>query len=400
MKDSFFNVLPKRREELFCCLEVTTHYYRAYLFSVSDNRLQPLRYWFSYRTDPTDLESLKIFIKGLNLSPKIKVILAGDNSLTVTVPAWVKVERSDGRREVDEGELENLISQAVWKFLNFYKSQALAALAISDPEILLANIRILNTRVNNHRVLNPTGFKAKTIDILIEETFINRDLYQTVVSTLSEAVEIVFITQLGVAESLVLLRSLGFDREFNVARLLPGAALFLKASSRPRYREGITDPIIQLRQSFDWDNENLTKVISGALPVDESVASDLLKSFIAGNASKKVLAFLKGMLDSEWQRFTKLANRNLNRSETIILSDYDLPAAFLRHPISLESRELSSLAFNFGFSLHPEDFNDLLPFRHFYSAAACFIEYAFSLKADHLNRMAERRAKWLIPSKM
>ncbi len=407
MKSFFSKFIIPPRGDAYLALEISDRYLRGTFFSASGENINLSGVVEDILTEsavpadsPASLPSPKkiySFINSLPIPRSAKVILLGGPSVAVTIPAWIKVTRSDWRREVDEGELENLISQAVWKFLNFYKPRALQTLNIGDTEILLARIRILGVRVNNHRVLNPIGFRAKTIEILVEETFINRDLYSAVSESLPPSVSLISTSAVGVSEALLLLRVSGFDRRFSALRLLPESVLVLKGDGHSRYHGNLTEPIIDCRLSLPWSRSRLLAEIGGALSVSRAVSDKLFSINIAGAASPRVLRFLKQVLDNGWRSLLNQLPRDLASDSTFLLSDYDLPDSFLRleRKKPLLVGDCQRLASDFGYILSVSaDFAGPS-----LSAVASFIEHCLSGSDSDLNRLAERRAKWLIPSR-
>lgn len=409
MKSFFSKLLPPPRGDAYLALEISNRYLRGILFSVSGtdinltgdyslvpSNLPPLSADSSSPPPFPSSEDIRSFLSSLPVPRSAKVILLGGPTVAVTIPAWIKVERSDWRREVDEGELENIISQAVWKFLNFYKPRALRTLNVTDTEILLARIRVLGVRVNNHRVLNPIGFRAKTIEILMEETFVNRDLYAAVAESLPPSFSLITTSALGIAESLLFLRASDFERRFSALRLLPESVLLTHADGRSRYRGNLTEPIAFSRFELPWGRSRLLAALGGALSVSKDASEKLFAVSRVGAASPRVLRFLKQTLDDGWRSLLHELPRDLE-DNVFLLSDYDLPASFLRldRQKPLISGDCARLASDFGYSLACSDGNP----NYALSAIAAFIEYRLSGSDSELNRLAERRAKWLIPSR-
>ena len=408
MKNFLSKLLLPPSGDTYLTLEVSDRYLRGTLFFATGDNLNLLNVTTdtftepvistdeSAPTPPPSAEKIRSFINSLSIPRSAKVILLGGPTIAITIPAWIKVTRSDWRREVDEGELENIISQAVWKFLNFYKPRALKTLNVTDTEILLARIRILNVRVNNHRVLNPIGFRAKTIEILVEETFVNRDLYAAVEESLPSFSPLVSTAALGISEALLLLRASGFERRFSALRLLPESLLVLKGDGHSRYHGNLTEPIIDYRLSLPWSRSRLLAALGGALGVSKNVSEELFTINQTAAASHRVLRFLKQVLDDGWRSLLRQLPRDLN-DVTFLISDYELPASFLRldrkRPFLLN--DCRRLAADFGYSLSAPDDN----VNSSFTAIAAFIEHHNSGDDSELNRLAERRAKWLIPAR-
>ena len=51
---------------------------------------------------------------------------------------------------------------------------------VTDLDIVLTDVRIRGVKLDGHKVVNPIGFKAKTVEIQFSQTFLLRDFVNSV----------------------------------------------------------------------------------------------------------------------------------------------------------------------------------------------------------------------------
>ncbi|OGZ02016.1 MAG: hypothetical protein A2390_02460 [Candidatus Liptonbacteria bacterium RIFOXYB1_FULL_36_10] len=401
------NIFSEKGKEEFVCLEIGESFFKSVSFSVlkgkiffNSSRLKI--FGGNEKNSGEKLELLKKNIEESKIKKGAKTLILGDKSSIYTVLACVSSPRTEFKEEISEGELENLLSQAVWKFMETYKPEAAASLNLPDTEILLANIRILGVKINGHKVLNPLGFRAKSVEFLIEETFIGRDLYHSIESSLLKKSEITFISELGKIEAESILRENNFENSFSLIRIFPSASFLLtsRGAKKNKFYGDISSPVISLSESFSWSKQKLLEKIAVELNLNLETAKDVFARFVENNASRRFLSFIKTILDAEIFSFWQKIFKKTGTEKTILFSsDEILPKSFsvLRQKgKNVSEINIINLAEKFGFSL---DFGkkNTKSDNFFFSSLAAFFEYYFSNRDEVLNKLAKRRAKWLIP---
>jgi len=396
---NFKKFIDKKGKEKYFCLEISSSFLRGTLLTSSDQKIEIIDSQFKTLESPreeniskVDPEIIKEFINDIKIPSNSEIIILGSSSFIFTVPAWVKVQR-ESKEEVEEAELENLISQAVWKFLNVFRPQAVDVLGISETDILLADIRNLGVKVNGHKVLNPIGFKAKTIEFLIEETFVNRDYFRAIEEIFSQKSKPVFISELGLVDSQVVFRSFNFEKPFTLTRFFPGSVLALSCENREKFKEDISEPIISLVGDISWDKDIFISRLSEKLGLSYEPSSKIIEAFYAGEVSSKIEKFIKDLISLEWKDFTKKISKKISPSKPVfIIEDKKIPEFVLRkkEKPKMEKLDIQKIFKKLGFEIGDVE-------ESLFSALAGFIEHYFSNHDDRLNKLARRRAKWLIP---
>ena len=389
VKSALDQIMNRHESGKFVILEVTNNFVRATNTTVKDNSININEVIL----EPIEDDNLEEILDSINIPQGSKVIILSDQNKAITYPAWVSVTRNDVKKEIDSGELENIISQAVWKFLNHYQEKAIAELKTTEADVVLANIRILGVRINKHKVLNPIGFKANTIEFLIEQTFIDRDLFRLIESKVSPKSEIVFVSQIGIIESLAAINFYNSEDKFNLVRLLPKNALVLEINTKARFTENITDPLVTLKHIENFDRSNLLYNITKAFDIESETSSKIYDLYIENKTSNKMRLFLKDLIYETWRDFSKNIKKHLkSKSKNFLVSDYNVSEDCTKHEAPIfNSVDIKDIIQKAGFEYDDKDNLAVT------TALAGLLGYHYSNREDELNKLAERRAKWLIP---
>ncbi|MDD4761599.1 MAG: hypothetical protein PHZ25_01050 [Candidatus Pacebacteria bacterium] len=407
---NFKKILSGKNTERFFCLEIGDSFLRGSFLEVSENKINVI--FSSNRllknSDLSDdgfkkrisIELVKDFLKKINIPLGCKIIVIGASSFVFTVPAWVRVDRENSKEEINEGEIENLISQAVWKFLNLFRPQAVNLLNINESDILLSGIRNLSVKVNGHKVLNPIGFKAKTVEFLIEETFVNRDYYRDLEDALGRKFKIEFISELGLVDSEIIFRSFNFENSFSLLRFFPESVLILKSFYKNVSQEDISPPVLREESFLEWNSSFLPSCLGKKLNLDNETSLKIIDLVSKKNSSAKIEKFVKDSLIEEWDIFfKKISSKGKLEKENkiFVLDEKNIPDFIFnkKNKPKLEKPDVLKIIEKLGFSVFFKVSE--LEIESVFSSLAGFLEYYFSSREDQLNKMARRRAKWLIP---
>src|SRR3989338_8793274 len=169
----FNNIFVKR--ESFLVIEVLPDFTRISLL-FGDLERKELEFIRSKTSAGRDYESLRRALKSFGKLSRQKIILSLDSDLAATIYSSVALVRENPRDPIDENDLDNLISQAVWKFFDRQRAKVAAKIGVNDFDVLLADVRIGSIKLDDHRVVNPIGFRARTIEVQLSQTFTARAL--------------------------------------------------------------------------------------------------------------------------------------------------------------------------------------------------------------------------------
>ncbi|MBI3638533.1 hypothetical protein HY227_02210 [Candidatus Wolfebacteria bacterium] len=336
-----------------------------------------------------------------------KVILAFDSKNALTNHETISLKREDPKKAIDEADIENLVSQALWKVFDYGRIMSTKQLNLNDLEILLVDTKIHELKIDGRRVLNPIKQKGEKIDITVSQTFANRSLFDRVSKMLPKRAKIVLAIEGGVAASRLIGRLAG-KKNFVFGKVLDDATSIHIAKKDSGGKISFFD-------YFSWGKNGFYASLEVELGVCRDTGKSILKKF-----------FKKEMSDEFERRFGKIFSQEiigLTRGLTHAASRTKHNLVFLDFPPLIPNKNLPKMilpvdsiqAMKFlgfkqgsGFFDFIPGINPLLLSRRknisngtyqqpdFVSLASLF-EFYFLPQEDLVNRLAKRRIRWLMP---
>jgi len=333
-----------------------------------------------------NLNILKRIFSNVFHSRPYKVILSFSHQLAVTNFSQVTVFRDNPKQTINEAELENLISRAVFNFFGQTRKYASSRLNIGEVEALICDVRIYDVSLDNHPVLDLLKEKGKKLDFYISETFCRRDFLKEIISFLPKRASVAFVAEGG--SSLTHLISRYFEKPFLFAKVgSEETSLFLRTKENK----------INYIESFKWGLNSLYLAIAKEFNFNLETAKLILNRYLEGTTSSTFRRKLQFFLKKELALLGKgleIINSNIKSKNLII----DLPpslAKFLKikniSANSIKSIDTKIILDAFNFKL-----KTLYVWEDLYGAAV-FLESYFSPQENLLNKLAKRRIRWLIP---
>ena len=348
------------------------------------------------KTDSPNFHSLKKNLRKFGKLAHYKISVGIDSQYASTVYSSVSLVRNNPKDLIDESDLDNLISQAVWKFFDRHRIRVAQKLGISDFDVLLTDVRIEHVRLDGHRVLNPVGFKARTIEIQLCETFTNRNIINEL-KTLLPASGIRLISESGSAWSHFLAAG-NQERRFALANIsFDQTAMFLTEESRMGHHGG-----------FEWGERNLLNSLVEALALDTDTAKALLAMYMQKETSDSLAKRLDRILMGELDSLAKSFNSLIGKSDVRLVylhSSFSLPEivfsqAFknrIDFPVKLEALTHSFISDNHNFHLK---FNKRVDPKIAFGIFVLVLEAVAEPHYEAMRQMsqiAKRRVRWLTP---
>jgi len=383
------------RYDRYLIVELLNHYVQVTVLKVSaekkeirvvKNFLQPLPEF----TPLNSLRAVRLLLKKVRRLDSYKIILSLDSSLATTMYASVPLIRQHPKEAIDEADLDNLISQAIWKFFDRYRLKVANKMNVDDIDVLLSDVRIRSVRLDGHKIVNPIGFKAKSVEIYFSQTFIIRELMKMLQETMPKE-NIALITESGTAISHILWRALGKDRFF-VANLFPDqTSLFSASNGRMSHHD-----------NFSWGEQSLTRSLFNHLKVDQATAKSLVDAYATENGSQNFLRRFENILIKELQIFANGLNSLIEEpSEIYVNSFFNMPSLIFSDRFNSrlhKSSKLLPLSTNlitekFGYSVQ---FKKSTQVKNIFSVLCAFLEINFLPQNDKMSHLANRRVRWLI----
>src|SRR3989344_8142460 len=120
-------------------------------------------------------ELKKIFTKSF-YPQSYKIIFIFDSTTAVTNYEMVALARDDAKKTIDESELENLVSQGLWRLFDQNRHISGQRFNIEDLEILLCDVRIYSFRVDGMQSVDLFKQKGRQVEIVFSQTFAKRSI--------------------------------------------------------------------------------------------------------------------------------------------------------------------------------------------------------------------------------
>ena len=386
------------KSERFLVVEILDYFLRVSSLKVDfDNKKIHLVKTLSVKNSFDDyygtFEKLSKLLKQFGNPSSYSLILNLDSSIATTIHSAVSLIRNHPKEPIDEADLDNLISQAIWKMFERFRAKVALKMAASDLDILLTDIQIKHVKLDGHKVINPIGFQAKTVEIGLAQTFVTRELINHLKPLLPKA-KIVLINEAGTVWANVVSQN-GEASNFLFVNLFPHeTTVFL----------GFGSSLLYLK-TLDWGEKDLIKSIAENLAVSQNVANEILDRFVLNDVSEVFGKRISKILNNEFQALTKSLEPQLKKHDVRIvycLPFFTLPEMFFlsgfksRFHRTVKITEVTTdflrKKFNFGVKFK-RPFNE----KSLFPILAGLFQFYFLPADDKIRKMAKRRIRWLAP---
>ena len=335
---------------------------------------------------------LKKLLKKFGRISRYKIVLGLDSHLATTIYSSVVLARDRFKELIDEPEIDNLISQAIWKFFDRQRNKVASKMAVSDLDIVLSDVKILGVRLDGHKVVNPVGFKAKTVEVMFSQTFLLRSFVDSVKEILPLD-QVLFTTESGTAWSSVMAKS-DTGQNFLMANIFgEKTAMFASAGTQNSYWD-----------HFAWGENNLYAGLASDLALDSETAKGVIGLYNQGATSDTFRRRVETMISRELQTLANGLNqvvKKMDVKQIFLHSFFDLPAIFTTNfrdsfdkPVNLRMLNLDIISNNFGFDIK---FKYKADAKYSFSFLATLLEWYLAPREDKMSQMAKRRVRWLSP---
>lgn len=298
----------------------------------------------------------------------MKRFLGLDSNSAVTIFSTVAIPRANPRETLSEIDLENYISQAIWKFFDKYRGAAAERLNASEMDLVLHDARVVAIKIDGHQVLNPQGFTGRTVEIVLGGTLTRRDDVEDGTQVFeSGAVRAYLLAKQEDKKSLIYVEvGDGITKIFLVA---------------PQYTSYLDE--------FEWGKSDLVGAVASTLEVPRDLAYAIYLKYAGAETSPKFARVLDKIFDSVFFEFINELTGCLESSSRLFHED--IPPVYVRSfPLPEEIfRKRMNLGKKTAKVSHvPEIKLEEMARDHIYSAY------------PELNLLAKRRLKWLMPSSL
>jgi len=389
--------LFKRRERLLVAA-IMGDTIRVTLLAVdSGEKIIEVRRTASSPCDPGDIpqitETMRRLLRGFGKLVRHRIIVSLDPALATTIHSSVILMRDQPKDPIDEADFDNRIAQGIWRLFDRERGKAASKMDVGDLDILMTDVKVKQVKLDGHRVVNPLGFKAKSVEIHYSMTFSPRLFVEALRKVVSPS-QLLFMAEGGVMMADVLAR-LEEHRELLLLEFFPSSThLVLVHGSATTWIERIA-----------WGTTNFVTTLSDAFAVSADVAEKIFNLYLLRQASPSVLRRIELLLKQEFSTFAEHLREPVIRYNLSTLYLF----AFARLPEFIFSSSTFRLALRrrvrilpvteeltrdrLGFSLA---WNRALKQEFIFPELAAFLEFYFLPHDDKMNKIAQRHARWLI----
>lgn len=342
-------------------------------------------------TIPNILDATTTLLKKVRHSDTYEIILSLDSSIATTMYSSVSLIRSHAKEEIDEADIDNLVSQAIWRFFDRNRVRVARKMNIDDVDVLLSDVRIRGVKLDGHRIMNPIGFKAKSVEIFFSQTFSVREFLRGLYAILPKH-SITLMTETGTAISNVVHRALDPGQFFLANIFLNETTLFAASSERLAYHD-----------SFEWGSNDVLSAVTGHLGVDQATAQIIIDTYMNGAMSEDFLRRFEGQVLDAFQGFahglTSLVDAE--RATIYINPFFTIPPVIfsgrfqnrIERPMRLLPLSTHMITEKLGFDVQ---FMKSAAVKNPVSVLAAFLEINFLPQNDTMSHLANRRVRWLV----
>ncbi len=400
IKESFLNLFYPG--EKYLVVEILDHYIQAAALkarleenpaSKQKGELMIMKVWqrpLRNLSAPEALKETAALLKKVGKLSGYKIILSLDSRLATTIYSSIPLVRQNPNEAIDEPDIDNLVSQAIWRFFDRQREKIAKKMGVEDIDVLLSDVRIRGIKIDGHKVINPIGFKAKSVEFYFSQTFVVRDFIRGLREMLPME-QVAFVAEIGTVLANAALKILSTDHLF-LANLFPSQTVIYTASPG---KLGYLD-------RYGWGQNNLISHFKNNLFLEPEITRTVIDLYNKSKTSPLFLRRLENILIKELQIFLYGLESVVDKEQAkVYLNPYfDLPAvtfsqrcqARLTKPLKIcpLSSELSTEKFGFDVK-----FNKSVKAKNLLTILAMFAELGSLSQDEKLGHLVKRRVRWL-----
>lgn len=379
----------------YLIIEILNHYLQVTLVQVnfetkqvrvSKNFLKDL----SSLKPQTVLKELSQIIRKIRKPARYSVILNLDPQFATTIYSSLPAIRQSPSEVIDEADIDNLLSQTIWKFFDRQRLRVAKKMNVEEIDVLLSDVRVRGIKIDGHKVINPIGFKAKSVEFYLSQTFAPREFIRGLKEIIALD-KITLISEIGTVLAHGLL-DISKSDQLVLANLFPDKTiLYAAAPGRLAHLD-----------EYGWGQNHLLSALNQQLALDPESAQKIIDLHNENRASEAFLRRFETIIAKELQIFFNGLESIIDfGSAKIFLNPYfNLPAlAFsprvqnrLAKPLPISGLSTGLDGKSFGFEVK---FKKSVKVKNLNTLLAAFREIGNLPKDDKLSYLAKRRVRWL-----
>ncbi len=297
-------------------------------------------------------------------------ILDLDSKSAVTIFSLVSIPHDNPRQELGLTDLENYISQAIWKTFDQCRKEAAVRLEVDEVDLLLTDARVMEIRIDGHPVINPHGFTGSKLDVQLAITTVKRDKF--------------------VEEADIILEGGSVRAHLLAKNENLGDALYIEIKDDATTIFRIAPDRIAYLSEFEWGEKEIINLLKEELALqDDDSAKQIHLRYALGNLSEKVAKKMDKLFYNAFNAFINggvMALKNFFKPPSDKLppiylnSFFPLPTSVYRKRFSLDGKQIKFQSPANALALHD------------------FVSDSIHDAYSELNQLAKRRIKWLMPT--
>lgn len=393
VKDNFSSLVFSGNKYLV--IEVLDHHLQVTFLKadLEKKKIRIIKNWdrpFGQLSIPSVVKDVAKIFKKIRKPSKCHIVLNLDSNLATTIYSSASLVRQNPSDTIDEADIDNLISQAIWRFFDRQRMKVAKKMGINDIDVLLSDVRIRGVKLDGHKVINPIGFASKSVEFYFSQTFVPRDF----IRALREAVpldQIVFMAEAGTVLAHNALNILKDDHLFLV-NLFPNQTVLYKAQAGK----------LAYLDKYPWGQKDLLASMENHLQTDSGVSARVIDLYNKNTVSPAFSRRLENILIKETQLFLNGLDALVDENPAKIYFNpyFNIPVTILNSRFqnrSLKNLKISELsqdliADRFGFEVK---LNQSVQLENPLMLLAVLSEMASLPKNDKLSYLAKRRVRWL-----
>jgi len=290
---NLFSIFNKNWNSVFCffgSLNEIDAIFASVNFDFRKIKIDKYWQWFNYTEEGFGeedfVEKLTELIK--KVSKKSLLIICLEEPFAKSTKTRLSVIRENPLIPIDNDDLENIILNLVWRLYDKERMYVAQQLKIPEWDVVLAEAKISEPKIDDKKILNPIGFRGKTMSFCLENTYLYYLFWETIKNILES----------GKGELLVCAeKNLLFDKNFSLIN--KGEKILLVNIGLYSTGVGIMGNYLNSFKHFNWGKINLEKVISKKLSVSDKIAKDLIRDYQENKLSKNAFDWFKKLLEKE-----------------------------------------------------------------------------------------------------
>jgi hypothetical protein len=317
-----------------------------------------------------------------------RLMVFADSKLATTVPVPLDFKRNAALAggPITLGEAENWFAHAMAKIFTPCRLEAARRLDAGEINTVLVNQRISRVTIDGCPVSDSLGRSGKKISFVLELTFANRELSETLTPFFNAPGEF-FFAEAAQARLAALARVRPLPVSILESAHNSGSSLFILQGAD----KGC--PVVY-REPFPWDGEAMVGSIARDLGIVPSAAEEIYGKYIRREVSDAANKYLDSLIAPASKRFLEVLDKADLRGSMYQDSPRDLPfkLPYRRRRVTLEAVPVDAFLKKFGFSVRE---GLTMEPRTALRYLVPFFELYFDNNRSELNELLRRKLHWL-----